>query len=75
MIKNFLSRCESAEHLVSLGFPTTKKTLDKLATIGGGPLFRKFGSRVLYRPEDLLVWAQSRLSAPKASTSDVGVAV
>ncbi len=73
--KDFLSRCESAEHLKALGFPTTKKTLDKLATVGGGPRFHKFGSRVLYRPEDLIEWAQSRLSASKSSTSDMGAAV
>lgn len=70
---NFLTRIQSAEYLTALGFPTTKKTLDKFASIGGGPQFHKFGARVLYRPVDLLNWANHRLSGPMASTSDMGV--
>lgn len=70
--EKFLSRAESAEYLVDLGFPTTKRTMDKLACLGGGPKFYKFGSRVLYRPSDLTDWAQAKLSSPMASTCDMG---
>jgi len=46
------------------------KTLAKLRCIGGGPKFRKFGRHVLYADEDLVAWAEERLSALRCSTSD-----
>jgi hypothetical protein len=44
--------------------------LAKLATIGGGPIYRKFGRIVVYTTDDLDAWALSRLSRPMASTSE-----
>jgi hypothetical protein len=41
-----------------------------LATLGDGPIFRKFGRIVVYDPADLDSWALARLSAPLRSTSD-----
>ena len=66
----FYTRAEAAAFLVEQGFPTTKKNLDKLATVGGGPVFQKWGPRALYTPPNLLKWARSKLSAPRASTSE-----
>ena len=43
------------------------------ATTGGGPIYRIFGNRALYTPDDLLAWAEEKLSAPRRSTSDTGV--
>ena len=43
--------------------------LEKLRVIGGGPVFYKFGRRVLYRKEDLDAWAATRR---RRSTSDSG---
>ena len=43
------------------------RTLEKLRVNGGGPRFRKFGSRVIYAREDLDVWANERVCE---STSD-----
>ena len=49
----------------------TAGTLAKLAVIGGGPKFRKIGSRqVLYDVADLDAWAESILTAPLGSTSE-----
>ena len=44
-----LTRRQTAEALTEAGFPVSDKTLATLATRGGGPLYRKFGPRVLYR--------------------------
>ena len=43
------------------------RTLEKLRVNGGGPRFRKFGSRVIYAREDLESWANARICE---STSD-----
>ena len=43
------------------------RTLEKLRVNGGGPRFRKFGSRVIYAREDLDAWANARICE---STSD-----
>lgn len=66
---SYRTRPEAAEFLLSQGFPITKGTLGKLACIGGGPAYQKFGKRVLYKESDLLGWATSRLSAPITNTS------
>jgi hypothetical protein len=42
-----------------------------MASRGGGPKFSKWGSRALYRWRDLLEWAESRLSEPTRSTSEL----
>lgn len=70
MPDTYLLRPESADFLTERGFPTSKLTLQKYATTGGGPVYRIWGSRALYTPEDLLVWAESKLSPPRCSTSD-----
>ncbi len=53
------------------GISRTPGTLAKLAVIGGGPKFRKIGSRqVLYDVTELDAWAASVLSEPLGSTSE-----
>ncbi len=74
MTETYLSRREAAAYLAEHGYPATNGTLAKLACIGGGPTYRKFGSRSLYTPGDLLSWAESRLSEPMASASERGTA-
>lgn len=68
----YLSRTAAADYLTNLGIPVAKSTLQKYATIGGGPGFQKFGNRALYTKEALLEWANAKLSEPKRSTSDQG---
>jgi hypothetical protein len=65
-----LTREQTSEALKELGFPVENATLATKATRGGGPLFQKFGARVLYRWADALGWAQSRLSPPRRNTSE-----
>lgn len=65
LLKPLLTRGESGHFLTDNGFPTTKGNLQKLASVGGGPRYQIFGNKALYRPEDLLRWAESRLSVPK----------
>lgn len=65
-----LTREQTARALAAAGFPVSSKTLATKATRGGGPAFRKFGSRPLYRWSDALAWAESRCTAPLFSTSE-----
>jgi len=69
-----LSREDAAKALNANGFPTTSKSLATLATRGGGPIYRSFGRRVLYRWEDVIAWAEGRLSKPRTSTSEADAA-
>ena len=72
-MKKYLSRKEASAYLTEIGFHTTYKTLGKLATIGGGPKFRKFGkTQVVYDVADLDAWVAEQLSAPVHSTSERG---
>jgi hypothetical protein len=65
-----LQRIPTAEGLRAAGFPVSPKTLQTMATRGGGPPFLKFGKHVLYRWKDALAWAKARLSEPRSSTSE-----
>lgn len=51
------------------GIPIAIGTLNKLATIGGGPAMQYVGRIPLYHVEELDRWAQAKLSAPVASTA------
>ncbi len=73
--KQYQTRREIAQYLTDLGFPVAPATLAKYATLGGGPVMRKFGRRALYDPVTSLEWAQSKLSSPRRSTSDKGEGV
>lgn len=65
-----LTRDQAAAALTAAGFPVRSKTLATKATRGGGPPYRRFGPRVLYRWADLIIWAGSRLSEPRHTTSE-----
>jgi hypothetical protein len=65
-----LTRNATAAALTAAGFPVRPATLATKATRGGGPVYRLFGNRPLYRWADAMAWAQSRLSAPIANTSE-----
>jgi hypothetical protein len=53
-----------------LTFPTAQRQLEKLACLGGGPVYRLYGRRALYAPADLIEWAEARTSAPRSNTSE-----
>ncbi len=65
-----LTRDKAATALGERGYPVTKPALATLATRGGGPPYRRFGRRVLYRWGDLLSWAEEHCSTPRRSTSE-----
>ena len=67
-----LTRCEAERYLLQRygkAGAVTAKTLAKFATVGGGPVFRRFGRRVAYLPSDLDIWVSSRTSQRLSSTS------
>jgi hypothetical protein len=64
-----LIRQQVAERLNEHGFPIKQTSLETMASRGGGPPFRKFGSKPLYRWGDVLEWANNRLGPLVNSTS------
>lgn len=60
----------ASAHLAASGFPLAEATLAKYRTVGGGPVFLRYGRRVLYRPSALNGWIASRTSELR-STSDL----
>lgn len=65
-----LTRRQTAKSLTAAGFPVAEATLATKAVRGGGPLYRLFSGRALYRWGDALAWAESRMSLPRRSTSE-----
>jgi len=62
---------DAADYLLEAhGLPIAPATLAKLRSLGGGPEFNKSGRAVLYQRDALDAWAQTRLGAPRCSTSD-----
>lgn len=66
-----MTRDQVAAALTAAGFPVRPKTLATKASRGGGPPFRHFGARVLYRWGDAYDWACSRLTGVVRNTSEV----
>jgi hypothetical protein len=73
-LDTLLTRHAAAAALTAAGYPIARATLATRASRGGGPPYRRFGTRPLYRWGDLLEWAQSRLSPPMCSTSEADAA-
>ena len=71
--ERLLGRKDAAQYLTECGFKTAPATLAKLACVGGGPRFRSFGRKPLYRGADLIAWAEGRTTGPRRSTSDTSV--
>ena len=69
-LEALLTRSQTADALVKAGFPITAKTLATKASRGGGPPYSLFGPRPLYRWRDVLVWAHSRMTPPRRSSSE-----
>jgi hypothetical protein len=66
-----LRRSEVPEYLLGKhGIPIAIATLNKMASIGGGPAMRYAGRIPLYDVEDLDAWAAERLSKPVRSTAE-----
>lgn len=65
-----LTRRQLAAELTRASFPIAEATLKTLASRGGGPPYRKVGSRVVYEWGASLNWAQSKLGPVQRSTSE-----
>jgi hypothetical protein len=70
----FMRAPAAAEYLRSRYGFGAYRSLAKMRTEGGGPLFRKLGRIVVYEPSALDAWALSRLSQPLQSTAEASVA-
>jgi hypothetical protein len=66
----YLRRKQAGEYLKSRYGFGSEKTLAKLASVGGGPEFRKAGVAAVYEPAKLDEWALAKIGAPQNSTSD-----
>lgn len=66
----YLRRKQAAEYLREHYGVGSRRTLDKLASVGGGPVYIKLGGAAVYDPADLDAWVQSRKTR-RASTSVV----
>lgn len=67
--QRFLDRAEAAQYLTERGLRTSKNTLSKWVTVGGGPAYRRYGHRAVYLAADLDAWAERKMSAPRATYS------
>lgn len=66
----YMRRKEAAEYLrKTWGVSVATATLMKMASVGGDPVFQRFGRWPVYTPEALDDWARARLSRPMRSTS------
>jgi hypothetical protein len=70
-LDQLLTREQAAQALTRAGFPTKAKTLATKATRGGGPPYRLYSARALYRWGDALEWARLRLTPVIRSTSEL----
>ena len=70
----FLTRRQTAEALTEAGYPTAEATLATKATRGGGPEYRLYGRKPMYRWGSTLAWAEGRTSKPVSSTSELEAA-
>ena len=70
MKDRYYQRKEAAKYLTEeLGLPTANSYLQKLATVGGGPVYQRFGKYAVYTKDDLDAYAAAKLTAPRSSTS------
>ena len=72
LIGRYRNRREAAEYLTAKGLPTSWRTLQKLATVGGGPRYRIFGRIAVYTTRTLTT-RHEKLSAPRYSTSEAAL--
>jgi hypothetical protein len=72
-LDRLLVREAGAQALTAAGYPTSAATLATKATRGGGPPYRIFGKRAIYRWGDLLAWAEANTSPLRTSTSEIGL--
>ena len=70
MTKPYLDRREAADYLTQKGLKTSPNTLQKQASVGGGPAYQHYGNKAVYTPANLDAHAERKLSQPRRSTSE-----
>lgn len=73
-MSEYLTEAEAAAVANAEGVPVSPRTLANWRWAGNGPPFVKVLRRVRYRRADVIAWAQSQISAPRRSTSDLTIA-
>jgi hypothetical protein len=68
---DFLTRPEAANYCTEKGLKVSPATLQKMATLGGGPLYQRFGTRAVYTRPNLDAWVAEKLGTPIRSTSEL----
>lgn len=69
--RKFLTRRQASAYLTAKYFPCAAASLARMATQGGGPIFRKAGLMVLYEQRRLDEWAAARVSGEFQNTTEV----
>ena len=69
MEAQYLNRREASQYLSNIGLRIAPATLGKLASIGGGPQYHRFGRDAVYTASDLETWANQRLGEAISNTS------
>lgn len=70
--ERYLNRSDAAKFVRDrYGRRLSRQTLAKYATLGGGPIYRKFGTQAAYAEADLIAWCESKLTPRRASSSSV----
>jgi|JI10StandDraft_1071094.scaffolds.fasta_scaffold13845_7 hypothetical protein len=65
--KKYLTREEAAEFIGLHGLPCSPRTLAKLACLGGGPRYRRYGRNAIYTEADLEQWMEQKLDSGQPS--------
>ncbi|HJU17916.1 MAG TPA: hypothetical protein VJ770_15780 [Stellaceae bacterium] len=69
-MENLFDTAAASEWLAAHGVQRSEKTLRKLRSIGGGPVFRRLNRKPYYTEADLAQWVEAHLSPPLGSTSE-----
>ena len=70
-MKKLLTRIDASEYLrETYGISRTVTTLNRLATEGGGPPFRRHGRRVFYEAKEIDAWVKDTLTPNAPSTAE-----
>jgi hypothetical protein len=67
--EDLLTREQTATQLTAAGYRIKEKTLATKASRGGGPPYRIFNGKALYRWADALDWARNRTATPQHDQS------
>lgn len=65
-MKSYLTRDEASDYLKQHGLTVSPNTLQKYATVGGGPDYKIFGNKAVYTESDLNQWVESKLLPPRS---------